>query len=101
MSNRLLNAAIAVALAAVAFVAFALPASAEQRTIKVRLANGALITVKVEAPCVPITQVPGLPGQPVEDLTPPGICSGDGTPTTPTTPTTPQPQPQPQPPGNG
>src|SRR3954449_11508911 len=89
MSRRLLNAAIAVALAAVAFVAFALPASAEQRTIQVRLANGSLITVKVEAPCVPISQVSGLPGQAVQDLTPPGICDGGGPPTVPTVPTTP------------
>src|SRR3954466_2638370 len=99
MSRRLLNAAIAVALVALAFVAFALPASAEQRTLRVRLATGSVITVTVDAPCVPMNQIPGLPGTPVEDLTPSNICPGASapTPTTPATPPTPQ---QPQQGGN-
>jgi hypothetical protein len=99
MSKRLLNAAIAVALVALAFVAFALPASAEQRTLRVRLATGSIITVKVDAPCVPMNQVPGLPGTPVEDLTPSSICPGASAPT-PTTPATPPPPQQPQQGGN-
>jgi hypothetical protein len=95
MSRRLLNAAIAGALVAIGFVAFALPASAELRTIQVRVANGSLITVKVDAPCVPISQIGGLPGTPVADLTPASVCAPEPaapepTPTTPTTPTTPQ-----------
>src|SRR4051794_12925366 len=85
MSRKLLNAAIAVALAAVAFVTFVLPASAEERTLSVRLANGSIITVKVSAPCGPIGGIGGLPGTPVADLTPPAVCDG-GVPTTPTTP---------------
>ncbi|MEA2469649.1 MAG: hypothetical protein QOE38_648, partial [Thermoleophilaceae bacterium] len=86
MSNRLLNAAIAVALVALAFVSFALPASAEQRTLRVRLATGSIITVTVDAPCVPMDQVPGLPGTPVEDLTPSSVCP----PAAPDTPAQPQ-----------
>ncbi|MEA2426728.1 MAG: hypothetical protein QOF37_356, partial [Thermoleophilaceae bacterium] len=90
MSKRLLNVAIAVALVAVGFVAFALPASAEQRTLRVRLLNGSVITVKVDAPCVPMDQVPNLPGTPVEDLTPSSVC-----PPATTTPTPPQQPPAP------
>ena len=91
MSSRLLNVAIAVALALLAFVAFAIPASAAQRTFRVRLATGSVITVTVDAPCVPMSQVSGLPGTPIEDLTPPSVCapSAPATPTVPTTPTTP------------
>ncbi len=92
MSSRLLNAAITVALAALGFVSFVLPASAATRTVKVRLATGPIVTVSVNAPCVPLDQIPGLPGTPVEDLTPPSECpppQQGGTPTTPTTPTTP------------
>ena len=92
MSSRLLNVAIAVALVAVAFVAFALPASAEQRTFKVRLATGSIVTVTVDAPCGPIDSVPGLPGTPVSELTPPEVCA----------PPAPAPEPtQPPPPDDG
>ena len=95
MSKRLLNAAIAVALVALAFVAFALPASAQQRTLRVRLATGAIVTVTVDAPCVPMNQVPGLPGTPVEDLTPASVCP-PATSDTPTQPQAPPPPDQPQ-----
>jgi murein DD-endopeptidase MepM/ murein hydrolase activator NlpD len=78
MSRKLLYAMLVVALAAVAVVAFALPASAEQRTFRVRLLDGSLITVTVDAACVPMDQIPGLPGTPVEDLTPPDVCGGGG-----------------------
>src|SRR5919206_440592 len=64
MSSRVLNVAIAAALALVLYVAFALPASAATRTFQVRLASGSVITVKVDAPCVPMNQVAGLPGTP-------------------------------------
>src|SRR3954467_9827226 len=87
MSSRILNAAIAVALAAIAYVAFAMPAAAEQRTLRVQLANGSLITVQVDAPCVPLNQIPGLPGTAVADLDP-SVCAPD-VPAVPTTPTSP------------
>ena len=98
MRQKLLYTTLVAALAAVAVVAFALPAGAAQRTFKVRLATGDLITVTVEAPCIPMDEVTGLPGTPVEDLTPADVCA-PGT-------TQVQPQPQPTPPptdpgGNG
>jgi hypothetical protein len=86
MSNRLLNAAIAAALAALAFVVFVVPASAATRTLRVRLVTGQIVTVTVDAPCVPMSQIPGLPGTPVADLTPSSVCPPAGTPTVPTTP---------------
>jgi hypothetical protein len=76
MSRKLLYATLVAALAAVAVVAFALPAAAEQRTFRVQMVGGAVITVTVEAACVPMEDVPGLPGTPVEDLTPPEVCGG-------------------------
>src|SRR3954452_10242806 len=98
MTKKLLYVTVVAALAIVAVIAFALPAAAEQRTFKVQLTDGSVITVTVQAACVPMDQVPGLPGTPVEDLTPPGVC-GDvpgsppaeptPAPTPPTTPTTP------------
>ena len=97
MSRRLLNAAIAVALVAAAFVAFALPASAEQRTFKVRLATGSFVTVTVDAPCGPMGSVGGLPGTPVAELTPPEVCA----PEPPPVPTQPQPTPPPADNGGG
>src|SRR4051794_11436916 len=108
MSSRLLNAAIAAALALLAFVAFALPASAATRTVQVRLATGSLITVTVEGPCGPIGSLPGLPGPPVADLTPPSECPPPGStppapaaPTTPTSPTQPTQPSQPSQPSQG
>ncbi|MEA2422794.1 MAG: hypothetical protein QOF55_1893, partial [Thermoleophilaceae bacterium] len=90
MTRKLLYAITVAALAAVAVVAFALPASAEQRTFKVRLATGSIITVTVDAACIPMDQVKGLPGTAIEDLTPPSVCppvsgptGGGGSPTTP------------------
>src|SRR3954449_8405531 len=78
MTKKLLYVTVVAALAIVAVIAFALPASAEQRTFKVQLSDGSVITVTVQAACVPMDQVPGLPGTPVEDLTPPGVCDSDG-----------------------
>ncbi|HEV7846029.1 MAG TPA: hypothetical protein VGO83_07240, partial [Thermoleophilaceae bacterium] len=95
MTKKLLYVTLVAALAIVAVVAFALPAAAEQRTFRVQLADGSIITVTVQAACVPMSQVPGLGGTPVQDLTPPSVCgggNGGGAPTTTTpTPTTPQP----------
>src|SRR3954452_18117412 len=96
MTKKLLYVTVVAALALVAVIAFALPASAEQRTFKVQLADGSIITVTVQAACVPMDQVPGLPGTPVEDLTPPEVCGPDtgGGPPPSTTPTpTPPPAP--------
>jgi murein DD-endopeptidase MepM/ murein hydrolase activator NlpD len=85
MTRKLLYATLVAALTAVAVIAFALPAAAEQRSFKVRLPSGVIITVTVDAACVPMDQVPGLPGTPIEDLTP-QVCTGGGAPTTPVTP---------------
>jgi hypothetical protein len=102
MTKKLLYVTAVAALAIVAVVAFALPAAAEQRTFKVQLADGSVITVTVQAACVPMDQVPGLPGTPVEDLTAPGVCDdpGDGDTPPPTT-TTPAPPPAPGNTGGG
>src|SRR3954466_1466066 len=92
MTKKLLYVTVVAALAIVAVVAFALPAAAEQRTFKVQLSDGSVITVTVQAACVPMDQVHGLPGTPVEDLTPPGVCGDVPTPPpAPTTPATPPP----------
>src|SRR4051794_16354363 len=92
MTKKLLYVTLVAALAAVAVVAFALPASAEQRTFKVQLPGGSVITVTVDAACIPMDQVPGLPGTPIEDLTPPDVCGDDpGANPPPSTPTTPAP----------
>jgi hypothetical protein len=93
MTRKLLYVTIVAALAAVAVVAFALPASGAQRTFKVKLVGGTIITVTVDAACVPMDQVPGLPGTPIEDLTPPDVCGGDDPATPPPTETTPTPPP--------
>jgi membrane-bound lytic murein transglycosylase B len=101
MTKKLLYVTVVAALAIVAVIAFALPAAAEQRTFKVQLADGSVITVTVQAACVPMNQVPGLPGTPVEDLTPPGVCGNVPTPPpAPTTPATPPPPDNNPPSGN-
>jgi hypothetical protein len=94
MSKKLLYATLVAALAVVAVAAFALPAGAELRTFRVQIPGGQVITVKVDAACVPSDQVQGLPGPVVEELTPPDVCGGVDTPTVPA-PTSPQPQPTP------
>src|SRR3954471_10217472 len=93
MTKKLLYVTVVAALAIVAVVAFALPAAAEQRTFKVQLSDGSVITVTVQAACIPMDQVQGLPGTPVEDLTPPGVCDDPGAGGNPpaTTPVTPPP----------
>src|SRR4051794_9307879 len=99
MTKKLLYSALVVALAAVAVVSFALPAGAEQRTFRVKLVDNSVITVTVQATCAPMDQVPGLPGTPIEDLTPPDVCGDIGS--DPTAPTTPQQTPPPPDDGNG
>jgi hypothetical protein len=86
MTRRLLCALGAVAAAALALVIFALPASAELRTFRVRLATGQVVTVTVDAPAgLPMSQVPGLPGIPIQELTPPPAPALPGLPTGTTT----------------
>ena len=92
MTKKLLYVTVVAALAIVAVVAFALPAAAEQRTFKVQLADGSVISVTVQAACIPMDQVPGLPGTPLEETTPPGVCGNTPAPPA-TTPATPPPPP--------
>jgi murein DD-endopeptidase MepM/ murein hydrolase activator NlpD len=75
MKRRLLFAALAAALLAGALAIFSMSASAQLRTFLVKLPTGDVIRVTVDAPAgVPMDQVPGLPGTPIQELTPP---SGD------------------------
>src|SRR3954470_20602949 len=75
---------VVAALATVAAVSFALPAAAEQRTFRVRLSDGSIITVTVEAAC---GAVPSLPGHVVSEV--PGACSTPALPTQPSAPANP------------
>src|SRR5215212_8010404 len=85
MSKRLASALVAVGLVAVALVAFALPASAQLRTFKVKLVDGSIITVTVDAPAgVPMGSVPGLPGTPIQEITPPSAPAPPPAPAPPT-----------------
>ncbi|MBA2419812.1 MAG: lytic transglycosylase domain-containing protein, partial [Thermoleophilaceae bacterium] len=71
MKNRLITIlALAALLSAAALAAFTLPASAEKRTIYVKLPTGQVIAVTVNVP--PGTPIPniGLPGVPVPPGTP-------------------------------
>src|SRR3954470_18672773 len=72
---------VVAALATVAAVSFALPAAAEQRTFRVRLSDGSIITVTVDAAC---GAVPSLPGHVVSEV--PGACSTPALPTQPAPP---------------
>src|SRR3954452_14397707 len=89
MSRRVLFVLLSAALAAATLVGFtvpATPASAEQRTVTVRLANGSVTTVTVDVP----------PGTPLEDVQIPPL------PPTPTVPVpVPNPAPSPTPPPGG
>jgi hypothetical protein len=91
MKTRLLQILLAAAVVAVAaFAAFAAPASAQQQTIWVKLANGQIVQVTVDVPPgVPLSEIQ-LPGVPVPPPTAP-------TPPTPP-PTTPEPPSIPKPP---
>src|SRR4051812_42640083 len=76
---------VVAALATVAAVSFALPATAEQRTFRVRLSDGSIITVTVDAAC---GAVPSLPGHVVSEV--PGACSTPALPTQPSAPAAPR-----------
>ena len=69
LSYLLLSAGL---LAVAALTALTLPASAEKRTITVRLLNGQVVTVTVDvAPGTPLSEIVGLNGTPVAPGTPP------------------------------
>src|SRR3954464_8748614 len=71
-------------LALIAAVSYTLPATAAQRTFRVRLSDGSVITVTVDAAC---GAVPSLPGQVVSEV--PGACSTPALPTPPSVPADP------------
>src|SRR5947209_1440586 len=85
-----------------ALILFALPASAELRTFRVRLATGQIVTVSVDAPAgLPMSQVPGLPGVPIQELTPPPPKLPPVPPLPTVTAPAPAPSPSPGPSGGG
>ncbi|HEX8051770.1 MAG TPA: lytic murein transglycosylase [Thermoleophilaceae bacterium] len=73
MKRRLFFAILLAAVVASALAIFSMSASAQLRTFLVKLPTGNVIRVTVDAPAgVPMDQVPGLPGTPIQELTPPG-----------------------------
>jgi hypothetical protein len=89
MKTKLLQILLAAGvLAAAAFAALTVPASAQQQTIYVQLASGQIVPVTVDVP----------PGTPLDDIQLPGTpVPPPTTPTTPTVPTTPEPPSGPKP----
>src|SRR3954471_4001725 len=81
MTKKLFHLLVVAALATIAVVSFALPATAEQRTFKVRLSDGSISTVTVDAVC---GAEPSLPGHVVSEV--PGACSTPALPTQPAPP---------------
>jgi hypothetical protein len=82
MKRRILLATLLVGVLAGAFALFSMSASAQLRTFLVKLPTGDVIRVTVDAPAgVPMDQVPGLPGTPIQELTPPGGGDEGGGPT--------------------
>src|SRR5947199_10660612 len=65
MTKKLLYLLVVAGLAVVAVISFALPATAEQRTFRVRLSDGSVITVTVDAAC---GSLPSLPGHVVSEV---------------------------------
>jgi hypothetical protein len=93
MKSRLLYILLAAGVLALAMLAaFTLPASAEQRTVYVKLATGQVVAVTVEVPDGTSLDQIQLPGTPV----PPGTPSDTDTETTPSEPpsTTTSPEPK-------
>src|SRR5437588_465259 len=83
-TKRLLFALLSAAFVAAALMFASLPASAVLRTFEVRMLNGSVIRVTVDAPAsLPASQVP-LPGQLIQEITP-------QVPTTPSIPSLPLP----------
>jgi Transglycosylase SLT domain len=70
MKKRVLYAVLTAGILAALFAVFSLSASAQLRTFLVRLPTGNVIKVTVDAPAsLPMSQVPGLPGTPIEEIT--------------------------------
>ena len=79
MRRKLLFATLLVGVLAGALAVFSMSASAQLRTFLVKLPTGNVIRVTVDAPAgLPMDQVPGLPGTPIQELTPPGGGDGGG-----------------------
>jgi hypothetical protein len=77
MKRRLLFATLLVGVLAGVLAVFSMSASAQLRTFLVKLPTGNIIRVTVDAPAgLPMDQVPGLPGTPIQELTPPGGDEG-------------------------
>lgn len=86
MKTKLLHfSLVATLIATAAFAAFTAPASAQQQTLWVKLANGQIVQVTVDVP----------PGVPLSDIQLPGVPVP--APTAPQTPTTPKPPTPPKP----
>jgi hypothetical protein len=82
MKRRLLFATLLVGVLAGVLAIFSMSASAQLRTFLVKLPTGNIIRVTVDAPAgVPMDQVPGLPGTPIQELTAPGGGEEGGGPT--------------------
>jgi hypothetical protein len=82
MKKRVLYAVLTAGLLAALFAFFSLSAEAQLRTFLVRLPTGSIIKVTVNAPAgVPMSQIPGLPGIPLEEITSglPKVPTGSGT----------------------
>jgi Transglycosylase SLT domain len=101
MKTRLLQVLLAAAvLAAAVFAGITVPASAQQQTVYVQLANGEVVPVTVDVPPGTSLDDIQLPGTPVQPPAAPGVPGADAPadqPTTPTpdpTPTTPGGRPQ-------
>src|SRR5437016_265088 len=84
MTKKLPYLLVVAGLAVVAVISFALPATAEQRTFRVRLSDGSIISVTVDAAC---GSLPSLPGHVVSEV--PGACSTPALPTQPSAPANP------------
>src|SRR2546423_7428748 len=80
MNKKLLYVLAVALLATVAVISFALPATAEQRTFRVRLSDGSVITVTVDSAC---GALPSLPGHVISEV---GGCGTVPTPTVPAVP---------------
>ncbi len=94
MRKRLLHILLCAGLlAAAALTAFTLPASAELRTVLVKLPSGEVVKITVDVP-------PGTPNEAIGNFVKlPGVIVPPGTPVTPpATTTTPAPTPAPAPP---
>src|SRR3954453_8488070 len=78
MTKKLFHLLVVAALATIAVVSYTLPATAAQRTFRVRLSDGSVITVTVDAAC---GAGPSVPGHVVSEV--PGACSPPALPTQP------------------